>query len=154
MAGMCRAGQCACDAGWTGSTCAAIKFGRSYRCGQGGMCLAGAHGFLASWGGNALVDGHGQWHAYAASFAGNRTLASWLDFSRVVHAVSCSLQLLIVLALPCLAADTMTCWRPRYLTSDHKDPICFLMLHWVCAIRNFGMLVNDGDAVLSTCNNI
>eukprot|EP00937_MAST-01D_sp_MAST-1D-sp2_P001284 g1284.t1 len=85
------AGSCACDVGWTGAHCERLNLGHSYACGRGGLCMHGEGpegGFESSWGGEAVRADDGSWHIYAASFAGNTTLGSWLSKSRVVHASS------------------------------------------------------------------
>ena len=98
MAGRCTlpAGNCACDHGWTGPQCERINFGPAYRCGAGGLCLnhtSAASGnysstFTSSWGGEAVEGDDGAWHVYAAAFAKDGGLGSWLQESRVVHGVS------------------------------------------------------------------
>ena len=98
MAGRCAlpAGTCACDHGWTGPQCERINFGPAYRCGAGGLCLnhtSAASGnysstFTSSWGGEAVEGDDGAWHVYAAAFAKDGGLGSWLQESRVVHGVS------------------------------------------------------------------
>jgi hypothetical protein len=113
MAGRCVSGSCTCDAGWTGEHCERIKFGRSYGCGEGGLCLnhtaaAAATGsgtsyadnFTASWGGEVVRgDNDTDWHMYAASFGQDSTL----NRSRP-HADSCGTQLRL-----CACTTTADC---------------------------------------------
>ena len=81
---------CSCDAGWTGETCAAIKFGPALPCGSGGLCLDSKLQFTSTWGGEAAQAQDGTWHLFAAGFAHNQPLAAWLTDSRVLHATSSS----------------------------------------------------------------
>ena len=106
MAGRCQNGLCTCDVGWTGNHCELVKFGKSFRCGSGGLCLNHTHAtaapssdgdphfnttFTASWGGEAVRgDNDTDWHIYAASFDNDKGLGVWLDNSRVVHGVGTS----------------------------------------------------------------
>ena len=90
MAGRCAHGRlgtsaCLCDIGWGGETCDHIMFGKSRRCGDGGLCLDGGQGFTSTWGGEAVRADDGSYHVYAAGFDRNATLSQWLDQSRVVH---------------------------------------------------------------------
>lgn len=88
MAGRCAAGACKCDIGWAGTQCETVKFGDSYACGDGGLCLHGEQEFTSTWGGEAVHADDGKWHIYAAGFANNTSLSSWLTLSRVLHGVS------------------------------------------------------------------
>jgi len=94
MSGRCKAHVCACDAGWTGDHCERIKFGKSRKCGEGGLCLHGegngtapgaGTGITSTWGGEAVRADDGTYHVYAAGFASNANLGGWLSVSRVVH---------------------------------------------------------------------
>ena len=88
MAGRCTThGTCTCDHGWTGDRCERINFGKAWACSHGGLCLEGEGGFTSTWGGEAVRGDDGKWHVFAAGFAGNRTLSSWLTYSRVIHGV-------------------------------------------------------------------
>ena len=89
-AGRCTVGRfgsrvCFCDTGWWGQHCEEIKFGVSERCGSGGMCLQGEQGFTSTWGGEAVQADDESWHLFAAGFAQNSNLSSWLQQSRVLH---------------------------------------------------------------------
>ena len=90
MCGRCDtlSSTCRCDAGWSGDRCERVNFGHSFPCGQGGLCLSGEQGFVSTWGGEAVQSDDGAWHLFAAGFAENTSLASWLKKSRVLHAVS------------------------------------------------------------------
>lgn len=101
MAGVCNltSHMCQCDIGWTGKDCSLIKFGHSYMCGKGGLCLNDTHitpnlssnaTVTSTWGGEAIPDDQNppHWHLYAAGFSHNLNLGSWLTDSIVVHASS------------------------------------------------------------------
>eukprot|EP00755_Sulcionema_specki_P001645 Sspe_Gene.3301::Locus_1080_Transcript_1_1_Confidence_1.000_Length_1223::g.3301::m.3301 len=86
--GLCEKGVCKCDAGMTGDTCGEVNFGKSYRCGDGGLCMSGQLNGTSTWGGGILADNSGGYHMYAAMFSRNCPLDTWLTTSRVVHATS------------------------------------------------------------------
>ena len=88
MCGRCRRSACECDTGWTGKHCELIKFGRSFDCGEGGLCLDREHGFTSTWCGSVLRADDGSYHMLASGIAGNLGLSEWLTKSRILHAVS------------------------------------------------------------------
>jgi hypothetical protein len=85
--GVCRAGACVCNKGWTSDDCSQLNFGAFVPL-VSGYGVAPNH---TTWGGNVLFDG-ALYHMYVAEMINNCSLTTWGTNSRCVHAVSNTLQ--------------------------------------------------------------
>ena len=89
MAGWCTKGACVCDYGWAGPTCGLLNLGKTWKCGEGGLCSPlNSSNVIATWGGRPVPGDDGKYHIYSAGFSHQCPLGSWLTNSLVVHGVS------------------------------------------------------------------
>ena len=83
--GACSAGRCACNRGWTGTTCGALDLAPL------DPTLGYQNSTAASWGGRAVLVGSGaaaRWHMAVTEIANKCPLILFMYNSQVVHTVS------------------------------------------------------------------
>ena len=86
LGGTCSGGTCACDAWFTGPSCALLNL-QAPKDDQGGTCGANFDGYF-SWGGRAIPDEQGQWHLFASFICDHENLQKWTTQSSSAHFVS------------------------------------------------------------------
>jgi len=82
--GVCTAGQCKCDAAWTGSDCGTLSFGAN-----GALAYGGPQSNVTSWGGGPPVYDaeRGVWVLFVTEIADHCGLSEWQHMSTVVRTV-------------------------------------------------------------------
>ena len=94
LAGVCTAGRCVCDPGWTDANCSALDL---LPLATNDLASGGAYGYhpnVSSWGGLAVPIKNASsptgtfYHLFVAEMANGCGLAHWGSNSRVAHAVA------------------------------------------------------------------
>eukprot|EP00668_Euglena_longa_P044054 GGOE01058634.1.p1 GENE.GGOE01058634.1~~GGOE01058634.1.p1 ORF type:complete len:527 (-),score=105.35 GGOE01058634.1:43-1623(-) len=80
LPGQC--GQCTCEPGRTGPTCASFRWGKQQTA-HDGLAVDGVN----TWGGSTMMDDKGLFHMMVAKFV-NGSVNNWYQTSVIVHAIS------------------------------------------------------------------
>lgn len=80
--GRCVDGNCVCDQGWRGPTCAALLLAPTPK--ENGF----RHENTSSWGGSIMKDSTGQYHMFASQITEGCGLNAWSTNSQIIRAVS------------------------------------------------------------------
>lgn len=89
LGGICTSSLCACDAWFTGPTCALLNL-QAPDGPEHGTCGRAFEGYF-SWGGRSIAPtpgGDGKWHAYASFMCKHKTLSAWTTASASAHFVT------------------------------------------------------------------
>lgn len=86
--GVCTNGACKCDTAWRGESCSTLNLLRPEK--MSGLRTVEADGRnTSSWGGSVIFSEHdNKWHMYAAEMVKHCGIDSWMENSRIIHAVS------------------------------------------------------------------
>lgn len=86
--GVCTAGSCVCDAGWTSTSCGQLALAPTNA--SEGRNRAFERGGSSSWGAAVLPDDAGLYHMFYTRFELGCGLTMWINNSVIAHAVSTS----------------------------------------------------------------
>ena len=84
--GICSAGSCVCDSGWTGASCGSLKLTQPVSVAYG-QPANGVQPQISSWGGSVHLL-NGTYHAWIAEIVGGCGMRDWMTHSRCIHATS------------------------------------------------------------------